>query len=123
MPDKFIRLTPSQRSRYNRLIRRLCANYDDGNCILLDDGETCVCPQTISYSLLCKYFRMAVLPADNKLSADIYRVHTISCTVCGQAFVPASNRQKYCKSCAVKIHRKQKAEYARRRQLGTCKRL
>ena len=56
MPE-ILRLTPSQRSRCNRLIKRLCANYDDGNCLLLDDGEPCVCPQTISYSLLCRYFR------------------------------------------------------------------
>lgn len=53
--DKLIRLTPSQRKRCNRLIRKLCANYDEGNCLLLDDGETCVCPQTISFSLLCKW--------------------------------------------------------------------
>lgn len=42
MPE-ILRLTPSQRSRCNRLIKRLCANYDDGNCLLLDDGEPCVC--------------------------------------------------------------------------------
>ena len=70
MPER-IELTPSQRRRCNRLIKRLCANYDNGNCLLLDDGEPCVCPQTISYSLLCRYFRNAVLPADKEL----YRGH------------------------------------------------
>ena len=59
MPER-IELTPSQRRQCNRLIKRLCANFDDGNCLLLDDGEPCVCPQTISYSLLCRYFRNAV---------------------------------------------------------------
>ena len=54
--DEIKRLTPAQRARCNRLIRRLCANYDGGNCLPLDDGEGCVCVQTISYSLLCKYF-------------------------------------------------------------------
>ena len=68
MPER-IKLPPSQRRRCNRLIKRLCANYDDGNCLLLDDGEPCVCPQTISYSLLCRYFRNAVLPADKELYA------------------------------------------------------
>lgn len=53
--DEIKRLTPAQRARCNRLIRRLCANYDGGNCLPLDDGEGCVCVQTISYSLLCKY--------------------------------------------------------------------
>ncbi len=52
--DEIKRLTPAQRARCNRLIRRLCANYDGGNCMPLDDGEGCVCVQMISYSLLCK---------------------------------------------------------------------
>ena len=69
--DEIKRLTPAQRARCNRLIRRLCANYDGGNCLPLDDGEGCVCVQMISYSLLCKYFRRAVLPADKALYADI----------------------------------------------------
>ena len=50
--DEIKRLTPAQRARCNRLIRRLCANYDGGNCLPLDDGEGCVCVQMISYSLL-----------------------------------------------------------------------
>ena len=48
--DEIKRLTPAQRARCNRLIRRLCANYDGGNCLPLDDGEGCVCVQTISYT-------------------------------------------------------------------------
>lgn len=99
MPE-ILRLTPSQRSRCNRLIKRLCANYDDGNCLLLDDGEPCVCPQTISYSLLCRYFRNAVLPAEKELYADIFKQRTYHCAECGAAFVPNSNRQKYCLSCS-----------------------
>lgn len=47
------RLTPKQRQRANALIKRLCANYDNGNCLALDDGEPCACVQSISYSLLC----------------------------------------------------------------------
>ena len=65
------RLTPKQRQRANALIKRLCANYNSGNCLALDDGEPCVCVQSISYSLLCKYFRNAVLPAEPLLEADI----------------------------------------------------
>ena len=41
--------------RQYRRARRLaheCCNYIDGNCIALDDGEECVCVQSISYSLL-----------------------------------------------------------------------
>ena len=115
MPE-ILRLTPSQRTRCNRLIKRLCANYDDGNCLLLDDGEACVCPQTISYSLLCRYFRNAVLPADKELYADIFKQHTYHCAECGAAFVPSSTRQKYCPSCSKKVHRRQKKESARKRK-------
>lgn len=35
-----------------RAVRRLvhsCCNYQDGNCLLLDDGEECVCPQSICF--------------------------------------------------------------------------
>ena len=49
--------------RQYRRVRRLvheCCNYIDGNCIALDDGEECVCVQSISYSLLCRWFRVAV---------------------------------------------------------------
>ena len=105
MPER-IELTPSQRRRCNRLIKRLCANYDDGNCLLLDDGEPCVCPQTISYSLLCRYFRNAVLPADKELYADIFKQRTYRCAECGAVFTPNSNRQKYCTVCGKRIHRK-----------------
>ncbi len=57
-----------------RAVRRLvhsCCNYDQGNCLLLDDGEECVCPQSISYSLICRWFRAAVLPLDESLCAAL----------------------------------------------------
>ena len=52
-----------QYRRARRLVHE-CCNYDGGNCIALDDGEECVCVQSISYSLLCRWFRAAVLPLD-----------------------------------------------------------
>ena len=67
------RMTPAQRKRANALIRKTCCNYNGGNCLLLDDGEECVCPQTISYSVCCKWFRWAVLPQDKALEAGIFR--------------------------------------------------
>ena len=39
-----------QYRRARRLVHE-CCNYIDGNCIALDDGEECVCVQSISYSL------------------------------------------------------------------------
>ena len=50
---------PRMDYRQYRAARRLvheCCNYDSGNCLLLEDGEPCVCVQSISYSLLCRWF-------------------------------------------------------------------
>lgn len=61
--------------RQYRRVRRLvheCCNYIDGNCIALDDGEECVCVQSISYSLLCRWFRTAVLPQDKELETALF---------------------------------------------------
>jgi len=109
-------MTPGQRRGANALIRTTCCNYDNGNCILLDDGEECVCVQSISYSVCCTWFRWAVLPQDKVLEAEIFHDNSVKrCTVCGAAFVPGSNRAKYCETCAKRIHRKQKNASGRKR--------
>ncbi len=73
-PDgSLYRMTPAQRKRTNALIRRECCCCEDGNCIALDDGDTCTCPQTVSFSVCCKWFRWAVLPLDGALEAEIFR--------------------------------------------------
>ena len=73
-PDgSLYRMTPAQRKQANALIRRECCNYEDGNCMLLDDGNTCTCPQTVSFSVCCKWFRWAVLPLDGTLEAEIFQ--------------------------------------------------
>ena len=78
------RLTPRQSRKVNTLVKKECCNCENGNCILLDDGDTCVCPQLISYSLLCKWFRIAVLPLDKLLYAELYQTEDWKkCTVCG----------------------------------------
>ena len=111
------RMTPAQRKRANALIRKACCNCDGGNCLLLDDGEPCVCPQSISYSVCCKWFRWAVLPGDPALEAEIFQGDAVKrCTECGQAFVSKSNRARYCPDCAEKVHRRQKTESERKRR-------
>ena len=110
-------MTPAQRKRANALIRKACCNCDDGNCLLLDNGETCVCPQSISYSVCCKWFRWAVLPGDPALEAEIFQSDAVKhCAECGQAFVSKSNRAKYCPDCAERVHRRQKTESERKRR-------
>ena len=109
-------MTYSQCRRARKLVH-LCCNYESGNCLALDDGEECVCIQSISYSLLCRWFRSAVLPLDESLeTALLYRKEQKRCTVCGQFFLPGSNRAKCCKSCAAIIHRRQKTASDRKRR-------
>ncbi len=74
----------SQYRRARKLVHQ-CCNYDGGNCLALDDGEECVCVQSISYSLLCRWFRAAVLPLDEPLAAALlYQKKHKRCAVCGQ---------------------------------------
>jgi len=111
------RMTPAQRKQANSLIRRECCCYDNGNCIALDDGDTCTCLQTISFSVCCKWFRWAVLPLAGTLEVEIYRGADLKrCAVCGGVFVPKSNRGKYCPDCAARVHRRQKTESERKRR-------
>ena len=111
------RMTPAQRKQANALIRRECCCYEDGNCMLLDDGDTHTCPQTISFSVCCKWFRWSVLPQIGTLEAEIFRDKELKrCAVCGRVFVPKSNRAKYCPGCAARVHRRQKTESERKRR-------
>mgnify|MGYP003821611983 CR=1 FL=1 len=114
MPD-LPRMTEAQFRRAKKLIRKLCANCDDGNCLLLDDGEVCVCPQLISYTLLCRYFRAAVLPADVELYAEI--MHSDGrkrCAECGALFASNGNRAQYCNRCKAVVQRRKTRERVRR---------
>ena len=82
------RLTPGQARSIRRLTRQ-CCNNDNGNCLLLDDGDPCVCPQAISYTLICKHFRRGVLPLEPELEDEILRPKgTRRCKVCEPSFWP-----------------------------------
>lgn len=66
------RIHPSHLNRVNELVKTLCCCYDDGNCILLYDGETHKCVQIISCTgIYCNYFKRAVLPTDKELYKQI----------------------------------------------------
>ena len=105
-----------QQYRTARRLLQSCCNYDCGNCLLLDDGEECVCPQSITYSLICKWFRAAVLPLDVGLCAALlYHDQMKLCAICGRSFLPKSNRAKYCSKCAIAARRRKEAERQRKR--------
>lgn len=117
-----IQMTPKQRRKANALIRKSCCNYDGGNCIALDDGELCVCVQSISYSLCCTWFLDWVLPGAPALQAEITSPKGLKqCAECGTPFLAKSNRAKYCPDCARKVHRRQKTASDRKRRLNTDK--
>ena len=113
------RMTPRQRQAAVKLIRSICSNYDNGNCLLLDNGEGCVCVQSISFSVNCKFFRHVLLEdkAGRSLKAEIFRDGTTKlCAVCGKTFQSTSNNAKYCGECKENVQRKQKAAHARKRR-------
>ena len=76
-----------------------------------------MCVQSISYSLLCRWFRAAVLPLDGALCAEISksRDEVKRCVECGAVFTPKSNRAKYCPDCAARVRRKKEAERQRQK--------
>lgn len=108
-----------QQYRTARRLIHSCCNYDSGCCLLLDNGETCVCPQSITYSLVCRWFRAAVLPLDASLSAELLHWADMKkCVLCGGFYVPKSNRAKYCPDCAEKERRRKTRNRVRRHRAG-----
>ena len=113
------RMTPAQHREAKKIIRKLCSNYCDGNCIRLDQGEEVPCPQMLSASVCCRFFRNVLLkdPEAGTLEAEIFTSGTRKrCAVCGKTFCAKSNRAKYCAACKVAAQRQQQAEYARRKR-------
>lgn len=105
------RINDKRRRQINRLVKAECCNYQQGNCLLLDDGEPVSCPQLISGSLSFRWFRDAVLPIDKELHAEIMGQTALKkCSVCGQPFRAESNRAKYCERCRKSERRKQYRE-------------
>ena len=112
-----IRFSIADAKSVNELIRKRCCNYNDGNCVLLDNGDSCVCPQTISYSMLCKWFRTAVLPNDSELYIRLMKPkNTKKCTICGENYIPTGRRTKYCDKCRKTERLKKDAERKRNKR-------
>ncbi len=116
-----IRMSAQQFRQAGALIKSLCCNYDSstGGCLLLDRGEVVKCPQLISQSLICRYFRDVLLEdkQGKALKAEIMgEDHVRTCEVCGKPFRAVSNRAKYCAKCAEKMKRKQAADRKRKQR-------
>ena len=115
LPDgSLFRLTPGQLRSVRGLTKR-CCNFSGGDCLLLDGA----CPQYISRSLLCRWFRRVVLPQQPKLEQSILSPKKLHrCEVCGVGILARAGRAKYCPACAKEVHRQQKAKSARKRRSG-----
>ena len=112
-------MTPAQRKQANTLIRQECSYHDCGHCLYLDSGEHVACVQSISFSVLCKFFRHVLLESKEgaALKAEVFQKDALrKCAVCNAAFSSTSNSAKYCRDCAADVQRKQKAAYARKRR-------
>lgn len=87
----------------------------DNICVLLSGGS-------------CKWFREAVLPLDKALEQEWERLRQLASDssplpwtkrervcLCGERFVPRSNRQLRCEQCS-KAHRQEQLRKAKRKQ-------
>lgn len=112
------KITTKQSKQINALIKKLCCNYVDGNCLLLDDGDERNCVQLISKSgIFCNYFKNAVLPADKQLYTEIMsKERGKRCVLCSSYFKPKAKNQRYCPKCAEKQKRIKAAERQRRKR-------
>ena len=117
MTNEFRRIPEGYIREVQNIAVEECANCDDGNCLLLDDGEPCVCPQSISHSLWCKYFLTAVLPSHRDLYYTLCGYgNEKRCKNCGQAFYPRNNSAKYCDDCRIVVNREQSRKRMKRKR-------
>ena len=85
------RMSVQQFKQAKALIKEICCNYDSvtGGCLLLDRGEVVQCPQMLSQSLCCKYFRDVLLEDKRarELKAEIMGDNGgKTCQICGKRF-------------------------------------
>ena len=108
-------MTEAQARRVYKLARERCCNCYSGFCVLLDTP----CPQCITRSLICKWFKQAVLPEDMPLYVELTgdRGKTRPCASCGKPFVPTGSRSVCCPDCAARIKREKAAARKRKQRL------
>ncbi|SKA94436.1 Cysteine-rich VLP [Caloramator quimbayensis] len=96
-----------QANKIKELIKKECANYDNGQCILLEID----CPQmNCMYSVLCKYFINSILPLDKELykqllpdAEETKELYNKVCQSCNKQFTTDKKNGQYCPKCKDKI--------------------
>ena len=72
--DMVLHITQQQEGRIQNLVRKRCANYRNGSCLLLDGLEERTCVQLFcSSGIYCRYFQKAVLPIEKDLYTQILK--------------------------------------------------
>ena len=72
--------------------------------------------------LCCNYFRVAVLPTEPVLEAELIAPDTLSlCKNCKRPYVKKRYNQLFCKECSKLRYKKQQAEYSLKRRLKSRK--
>ena len=112
--SKIPRMSEDQLKIARKLIKQHCCNFQQGSCIALDWSFCNICPQWNSYSLLCKWFRNAVMLNDKNFCHEVLypNAQKRHCEICKRLFVPTGPNSKYCEACA----KEQKTNKARIRK-------
>ena len=67
-----LHITKEQEEQICSLVRKRCANYRRGNCLLLNGLRERTCVQLLCRSgIFCRYFQEAVLPREKELYTQI----------------------------------------------------
>jgi hypothetical protein len=81
-------MTEAQFRKAKKLIRALCANFDNGNCLLLDDDMTPMLPHEYLLFAVVQVFTRSRASADRELFAEIMESDGLRrCAECGAALL------------------------------------
>jgi len=118
-----IRTNIKQANKIKELIKKECANYVGGDCIVLDTN----CPQMgCIYSVLCKYFINSVLPLDKDLYKELLPdaeetsgLYNKVCKYCNKQFTSDKKNEQYCPKCKDKV-KKEKTKLRVQKHRNKC---
>lgn len=103
-----IELTNKQMKIIRKLVKEECANYIQGECIILN-GK---CPQLSDKCNLCSYFKKSVLPLDEYLYSEVTREgFNKRCENCNVLFTSNAKNTRFCSKCAKEQTKKNKRKY------------
>jgi len=100
-------LTGREKQAIRRLVKAMCANYDNEYGCLLLDADCFMFGKAYAGGAMCKWFRAAIMPLEPMI-AQVFtsgKSETKLCPICGGVF-PLNGRQTYCSSKCSKAARR-----------------